>query len=123
VTPPARKHRTADRVAARMDGLRLRPVQAARAQRRENDPTPTLVRSGDVELQRRRLAGGMPGAPGPPHCDSVGGRRRDGRTFSRLVLGGRTSSAARPTSSRSRLRRKPRGGLPPMTVKTPVTCG
>ena len=43
VTPPARKHRTADRVAADMDGLRLPPAQAARARRRENDPTPTVV--------------------------------------------------------------------------------
>jgi len=33
-----------------------------------------LLRSGDVELQRQRLAGGTPGAPGPPHCDPVGGR-------------------------------------------------
>jgi len=36
----ARKHRTADRVAAGMDGRRLWPAQPARARRRENDPTP-----------------------------------------------------------------------------------
>jgi hypothetical protein len=31
-----------------------------------------------VELQQQRLAG-MPGAPGPPHCDAVGGRWCEGR--------------------------------------------
>jgi hypothetical protein len=77
------RHR--DRVAAGMDCLRLRPAQAARARRPEWPDA--LLRSGDVELQRQRLASGMPGAPGPPHCDSMGGRLR---AFSRLVLGGCT---------------------------------
>jgi hypothetical protein len=73
MTPPARKHRGRPR-GCWHGRPRLRPAQAARSRRRENDPTPTLVRSGDVELQRQRLAGGMPRAPGPLHCDSVGGR-------------------------------------------------
>ena len=76
------------------------------------------VRFGDVELQRQRLAG-MPRAPGPPHCDSVGGPlTRWARRSLASYQEGCTSRAARPTPSRSLATGATRR-LQPMTVTSP----